>query len=147
MHRRLIATILAASLTLIAVAGVAIAAGKPKRGTYIDTKLQVYITTTADVSAIKSIQAPCLRKLSTGGTTQSGSLIVSRKIKINSKGGFSYNGKAKIYMGEPKPAVETVKISATYSGGKYKGTATFPAKYECEVTAFSAKYYGVNPQG
>ncbi len=148
MHRRLIATIVAASLTLIAVAGVAIAAGKPKRGTYIDTKLQVYITTTKDVSAVKSFQAPCLGKSSTGELVQSGSMVVSRRMKIKPGGAFSYSGKAKIYSGSaPKPAIETVKVKASYTGGKYKGTASFPAKYECETTAFSAKYYGVNPQG
>jgi len=147
MPRRLSATILVTSLTLIAFAGLATAAGKPKRGTYIDTALQVYIVTTKDVSAIKSVQAPCLSKLDTGATTQSGSLTLSRKIKLNGKGGFSYTGKAKIYTGAPKPAVETVTVKATYSGGKYKGTAKFPAKYGCELTTFSARYYGVNPQG
>ncbi len=147
MPRRLIATTLVAALTMIAFAGLATAAGKPKRGTYIDTALQVYITTTKDVSAIKSFQSPCLRKTSTGETSGSGSMTVSRKIKLNGKGGFSYKGKAKIYTSAPKPAVENVTITAKYSGGKYKGTATFPAKYGCEVTTFSAKYYGVNPQG
>jgi hypothetical protein len=147
MPRRLFATILVTSLTMIAFASLATAAGKPKRGTYIDTALQVYIVTTKDVSAIKSIQAPCLQKTSTGATAGSGSMTVSRKIKLNSKGGFAYKGKAKIYTSAPKPAVENVTVTAKYSGGKYKGTATFPAKYGCEVTTFSAKYYGVNPQG
>ena len=147
MHRRLLATILVASLTLIALAGIAVAAGKPKRGTYIDTKLQVYITTTKDAKAIKSFQAPCTFKTDTGETTQSGSMIVSRKITIKPNGGFSYTGKAKIYSGDPQPSIGTVKVSATYSGGRYKGTATFPASSGCDVTTFSAKYYGVNPQG
>ncbi len=147
MPRRLIATTVVASVALIALAGIAPAAGKPKRGTYIDTALQVYIVTTKDVSAIKSIQAPCLQKTSTGETSGSGSMTVSRKIKLNGKGGFSYKGKARITTRDAKPAVENVTIAAKYSGGKYKGTATFPAKYECEVTTFSAKYYGVNPQG
>ena len=147
MPRRLSATILATSLILIAFAGLATAAGTPKRGTYIDTKLQVYVTTTKDAASIKSFQAPCLRKLDTGATTQSGSMTISRKIKINGKGGFSYSGNAKIFSSNPTPEVAKVAVKASFSGGKFKGTATFPAKYECEVTSFSAKYYGVNPQG
>lgn len=147
MPRRLIATTVAASVALIALAGIAPAAGKPKRGTYIDTALQIYIVTTKDVSAIKSIQAPCLQKTSTGETSGNGSMTVSRKIKLNGKGGFSYTGNARIVTADAKPEVAKVTVTAKYSGGRYKGTVTFPAKFECEVATFSAKYYGVNPQG
>jgi hypothetical protein len=147
MPRRLIATTVVASVALIAFAGIAPAAGKPKRGTYIDTALQVYIVTTKDVSAIKSIQAPCLQKTSTGATVGSGSMTVSRKIRLNGKGGFSYTGNARISTSNSKPEVARVTVKARYSGGRYKGTATFPAKFGCEVTTFSAKYFGVNPQG
>ena len=147
MPRRLVATTVAFALALTALAGVALAAGKPKRGTYIDTALQVYITTTKDVSAIKSFQAPCSTKLPSGETRSGGSMTVSRKIKLNAKGGFTYTGNAKIYTSNPTPDVAKVTIKATYRGGKYKGTATFPSKYGCDVTAFNAKYYGVNPQG
>lgn len=147
MPRRLFATILVAALTLIAIAGIAVAAGKPKRGTYIDTTLQVYITTTKDAKAIKSFQAPCTTKLPSGDIRSGGSMTVNRKIKLNAKGGFTYTGNAKIFTSDPDPDVAKVTIKATYSGGKYKGTATFPATYGCDVTSFSAKYYGVNPQG
>lgn len=139
-----------AALTLVGACAATpvLAASSPKRGTYIDVKQQLYITTTKDVSAIKSFQAPCLRKGTTGTLVQSASMTLSRKIRIKPNGGFSYSGKARIYSGSaPKPAIENVRIRASYSGGKYKGTASFPAKYECAATPFTAKYYGVNPKG
>jgi hypothetical protein len=147
MHRRLLATILVASLSPIALVGIATAAGTPKRGTYIDTELQLYIVTTKDVSAVKSFQTTCLRKSATGALEQSGSMTVSRKIRIKPNGGFSYSGKAKIFTGGTSAVIATVRIRASYSGGKFKGTAACPAKDGFEPATFSAKYYGVNPQG
>jgi len=137
---------LAVAAALIAVCGVlpAIAsAAAPKRGYYIDAKLGTYIITTKDVSAIKSFQTACINE--SGG--QNGSFIVSRKIKLKPGGAFSYSGNAKIYTGQPKPAIAKVTITATFKKGRYKGTATFPKGYQCKPAAFSAKYYGVNPQG
>jgi hypothetical protein len=136
-------------LPLIALVGVAaivpavaLAAG-PKRGTYIDTKLQTYIVTTKDVSAVKSFQTQCTRA-STGQA--GGSFSISRKIRLNSKGGFSYTGKAKLFT-SGDPVVDTVKVTATFSKGRFKGTAEWPKGYDCKIDSFSAKYYGVNPRG
>jgi hypothetical protein len=133
-----------AALVLVSACAVApaLAASKPKRGTYIDPKLSTYIVTTKDVTAIKSFQTACIVS-----GQQSGSLIVSRKLKIKSNGSFSYTGNAKIYSGNPKPSIGKVTITARYSGGRYKGTASFPKGYACAVANFSAKYYGVNPKG
>ena len=141
MRRRLATTLLVAALILTATASTA-AAG-PKRGTYIDVKLQTYVVTTKDVSAIKSFQTTCVR--STG--VQGGSIAVSRKLKLNRSGGFSFSGKGKIYAGGIDPYVDTVKIKASFKNGRFKGTVEVPEKYGCAVTSFSAKYYGVNPQG
>ncbi len=141
MHRS-IRFIIAAGLVSACAVAPALAASGPKRGYYIDPKLQTYIITTKDISAIKSFQTACIYA---GG--QSGSFIVSRKIKIKSNGSFSYSGNAKIYRGNPKPDIGPVKITATFSKGKYKGTATFPDESGCSPAKFSAKYYGVNPQG
>jgi len=141
MRRRLAATLLVAALTTAATA--ATAAAGPKRGTYIDVKLQTYITTTKDVSAVKSFQTTCVR--STG--VQGGSIVVSRKLKLNRSGGFSFSGKGKIYGGDPKPYIDTVKIKASYKNGRFKGTVEIPEKYGCAPSSFSAKYYGVNPKG
>ena len=74
-------------------------------------------------------------------------MIVSRKIKIKSNGSFSYTGNAKIYAGNPKPNIDKVTITATFSKGKYKGTATFPKGTPARSPTSSAKYYGVNPGG
>ena len=135
---------LAIAVALVGVCAVApaLAASGPKRGYYIDPKLQTYIITTKDITHIKSFQTACVYP---GG--QNGSLLVSRKIAIKSNGSFSYSGNAKIYHGDPKPAIGKVTISATFSKGRYKGTASFPEGYSCDVAKFSAKYYGVNPQG
>ena len=143
MHRLARLAIAVALMSACAVAP-ALAASSPKRGYYIDPKLQTYIITTKDVTAIKSFQQLCFNSDS---GTQNGSFIVSRKIKLKAGGGFSYTGKAKIYTGDPAPKIGTVTISASFKNGKYKGTATFPTGYACAPANFSAKYYGVNPQG
>ena len=137
---------LAIAVALVAACAVApaLAASSPKRGYYIDPKLQTYIITTKDVTAIKSFQQPCFNS-DTG--TQGGSFIVSRKLKLKSGGGFSYTGNAKIYTSNPKPDIAKVTITASFKNGKYKGTATFPKGYACKPANFSAKYYGVNPGG
>lgn len=141
MPRRLAATLLAAVLILSATAATAVAG--PKRGTYIDVKLQTYITTTKDVSAVKSFQTTCVR----ADGTQGGSIIVNRKLKLNRSGGFAFSGKGRIYAGGTNPYVDTVKITASFKNGRFKGSVELPAKFGCTKTAFSAKYYGVNPKG
>lgn len=143
MHR-LVRLAIATALVAACAVAPALAASYPKRGYYIDPKLQTYIITTKDISAIKSFQTACTR---TETGTQNGSFIVSRKIKIKANGSFSYSGNAKIYTGNPKPDIAKVTITASFKNGKYKGTATFPKGYACEPAKFSAKYYGVNPQG
>jgi hypothetical protein len=134
----------AAALVSACAVTPALAASSPKRGTYIDPKLQTYIVTTKDVTAIKSFQQPCFNSAS---GVQGGSFIVSRKIKLKAGGAFSYTGKAKIYASDPDPKIGTVTIKASFKNGKYKGTATFPKSYACKAANFSAKYYGVNPKG
>lgn len=140
MRRRLAATALVAALIL--TAGTGVAAAGPKRGTYIDVKLQTYITTTKDVTAVKSFQTACVRN-----GVQGGSITVSRKLKINRAGGFSFTGKAKLYVGATEPYVDTIQIRASFKNGRFKGTVTAPEKYGCAPARFSAKYYGVNPKG
>jgi hypothetical protein len=143
MHRLTRLAIAAVLVAVCAIAPAIASAAAPKRGYYIDPKLQTYIITTKDVTAIKSFQTACINE--SGG--QNGSFIVSRKIKLKSGGAFSYSGNAKIYNGAPKPAIAKVTITATFKNGKYKGTATFPKGYLCKPAVFSAKYYGVNPGG
>lgn len=140
MRRRLSATALVAVLILTATTATAVAG--PKRGTYIDVKLQTYVTTTKDISAVKSFQTACVRN-----GVQSGSITVSRKLKINRSGGFSFTGKAKIYAGAIDPYVDTVEIKASFKNGRFKGTVETPEKYGCSKVSFSARYYGVNPKG
>ncbi len=137
---------LAIAVALVGACAVtpALAASSPKRGYYIDAKLQTYIITTKDVTAIKSFQTACI---SSDTGAQNGSFIVSRKLKLKSGGRFSYSGNAKIYTGDPKPRIAKVKITASFKNGRYKGTATFPKGYACKPAKFSAKYYGVNPGG
>ena len=79
MHR-LARLAIAAALVAVCAVAPALAASSPKRGYYIDPKLQTYIITTKDISAIKSFQTACVTD--SGG--QNGSFIVSRKIKIKS---------------------------------------------------------------
>ena len=135
-----------AAIALVGACAVtpALAASSPKRGYYIDPKLQTYIITTKDVSAIKSFQTSCYN---TDSGEENGSFIVKRKLKLKPGGGFSYTGNASIYNGDPKPAIAKVTITASFKNGKYKGTATFPTGYACKPANFSAKYYGVNPGG
>lgn len=140
MRRRLAATALVAALVL--TAATATAAAGPKRGSYIDAKLQTYITTTKDVSAVKSFQTACIRNGS-----QIGSIMVNRKLKLGRSGGFSFTGKAKIYAATSTPYVDTVEIAARFTKGRFKGTVTAPEKYGCSKVSFSARYYGVNPKG
>jgi hypothetical protein len=142
MHRIVRPLVVAGLVSACAVAP-ALAASGPKRGYYIDSKLGTYIITTKDVTAIKSFQTACTNE--SGG--QNGSFIVSRKIRLKAGGAFSYSGNAKIYNGDPKPAIAKVTITATFKNGKYKGVATFPKGYQCKPANFSAKYYGVNPGG
>lgn len=143
MHRLARLAIATALVAACAVAP-ALAASSPKRGYYIDAKLQTYIITTKDITAIKSFQQQCVNS---DGAAQGSSFTVSRKIKLKPGGGFSYTGNAKISTGNPKPDIAKVTITASFKNGKYKGTATFPKGYACAPANFSAKYYGVNPGG
>ncbi len=122
----------------------ALAASVPKRGYYIDPKLQTYIITTKDVTAIKSFQTACVNS----DSGQNGSFIVSRKITLKSDGGFSYTGNAKIYNGDPKPKHRQGQDHRDVQQRQVQGHGDVPeGATRCDAANFSAKYYGVNPRG
>ncbi len=144
--RRLGALLALTSLVLIAAPAVAAA---PKQGTYIDTKLQVYVTVGAKRTSVSSFSAPCARKLADGTLQTYGgfSLPKAKRPKISSKGAFSYDGNVTFNSGSAKSVV-TVKISGKFANGKLKGTVTLDtAKTGCDPYSFSGKNFGVNPQG
>ncbi len=80
MHR-LVRLAIATALVAACAVAPALAASYPKRGYYIDPKLQTYIITTKDISSIKSFQTACTR---TDTGTQNGQLTVSRTSRPSS---------------------------------------------------------------
>lgn len=140
--RRIAATAIASLLVLAPAAW----AAYPKRGTYIDTKLQVYLVTTKNAKALKSMQFPCQYQGADGSIVSGGGVQISRKAKISSSGSVSFSGKAAVYEGSSEKQVKNVSVTAKFSGGKAKGTLTVKDS-ACLPVEFSAKYYGVNPKG
>ncbi len=147
---------IAVRLTLVAAvasayaATPALAAPKPKRGTYIDPALQAYIKVGARRTSIASFQTQCVVPLTTGtGTTLGGTLTLptTKRIAIRSTGRFKYEGTMTQLYGSDEIAVK-VKLEGRFLNGKATGKLTADAAASnCLQTKFSARYYGVNPQG
>ncbi len=130
-----------AVLTAFALLVPAVALAGVKRGYYIEVSSQTYIQTNAAATSIKSFNFPCL----VNGTQQGGNAI-TKGMKISSKGAFSYNGKSTLRSSSN--AVISVKITGKYVNGKVKGTIKYLTDgVACADRSYSAKYYGVNPQG
>ncbi len=146
------------ALTSLALCAAPATAGTPKRGTYIDTKLQVYTVVYTKTSKktkkkqklVKSMSGPCQRQLPDGTLQQYGGFLLPRtkRLKISKKGSFSYKGNSTVYVGSGKKVVK-VSIKGRFSSSKkLTGTVSLnKAKTACENYKFNAKYYGVNPKG
>jgi len=130
-----------AVLTAFALLVPAVALAGVKRGYYIEVKSQTYIQTNAAATSIKSFNFPCL----VDGEQQGGSNI-TKGIKLSSTGAFSYSGKTTLRS--LSNSVISVKITGKYVNGKLKGTIKYLTDgVTCADRSYSAKYYGVNPQG
>ena len=138
MNRRVLVLVVLIA-ALLAIPTVALAA--IKRGTYIETKSQTYIVTNKAATSIKTFQFPCIV-----GGEQRGANVISKPLKISAKGAFSYKGKSTLQA--DTNSVISVSITGKFVDGKIKGTVKYVTKAPgCEDRSYSAKYYGVNPQG
>ncbi|MCW2993063.1 MAG: hypothetical protein JWQ18_558 [Conexibacter sp.] len=133
--------IVLALITAFALLVPAVALAGIKRGTYIEPTSQTYIVTNAAATSIKTFQFPCV----VGGEQRGGNTI-NKVLKISKTGAFSFKGKSTLRSEFPK--VISVKISGRYVNGKIKGKVQYlTTGTGCEDRSYSAKYYGVNPQG
>jgi hypothetical protein len=130
-----------AVLTSVALLVPAVAFAGIKRGYYIEVSSQTYIQTNAAATSIKSFSFPCM----VDGQQQGGN-VITKGLKISSTGAFSYSGKSTLRTGSN--SVISVKITGKYVNGKVKGTIKYLTEgVACADRSYSAKYYGVNPQG
>ena len=130
-----------ALLTAFALLVPAVALAGVKRGYYIEVSSQTYIQTNKAATSIKSFSFPCL----IDGQQQGGSNI-TKGLKLSSTGAFSYSGKTTLRS--LSNTVISVKITGKYVNGKLKGTIKYLTDgVTCADRSYSAKYYGVNPQG
>ena len=130
-----------AVLTAFALSVPAVALAGVKRGYYIEVSSQTYIQTNKAATSIKSFNFPCL----VDGQQQGGSTI-TKGLKLSSTGAFSYSGKTTLRS--LSNSVISVKITGKYVNGKLKGTIKYLTDgVTCADRSYSAKYYGVNPQG
>jgi hypothetical protein len=129
------------ALALIAVLIVpALALAQVKRGTYIEVKTQTYVVTNAAATKIKSLNISCIVN-----GQQSGGNLVAKSLKITN-GRFSFDGKSTL-RGFSNTVI-AIKVTGTFGKGKITGTITYPEPaVACATRSYSAKYYGVNPQG
>jgi hypothetical protein len=142
MPRLRLLRLLAASalLLLLIVPALALALAKVKRGTYIEVKTQTYIATNAAATKIKSLSIPCIRN-----GQQSGGNLIAKSLKIT-EGKFSFDGKSTL-RGFGNSVIE-VEVTGKFGNGKITGQITYvDAPAPCTTRSYSAKYYGVNPQG
>jgi hypothetical protein len=138
MTRRVLALTV---LTAFALLVPAVALAGVKRGYYIEVSSQTYIQTNKAATSIKSFSFPCL----IDGSQQGGSNI-TKGLKLSSTGAFSYSGKTTLRS--LSNTVISVKITGKYVNGKLKGTIKYLTDgVNCADRSYSAKYYGVNPQG
>lgn len=130
-----------ALLTAFALLVPAVALAGVKRGYYIEVSSQTYIQTNKAATSIKSFNFPCL----IDGQQQGGSNI-TKGLKLSATGAFSYSGKTTLRS--LSNSVISVKITGKYVNGKLKGTIKYVTDgVSCADRSYSAKYYGVNPQG
>jgi streptogramin lyase len=112
-----------------------------KRGYYIEVKSQTYIQTNKAATSIKSFQFPCLID-----GTQSGGNLLNKPLKISKSGAFSFSGKSTLRSSSN--SVISVKVTGKYKDNKIKGRIAYLTDgVSCADRNYTAKYYGVNPQG
>jgi phage gp45-like len=129
-----------ALLLLLMVPALALAKIKVTRGTYIEVKTQTYIVTNAAATKIKSLNVPCIHD-----GQQYGGNLITKALKING-GKFSFDGKSTL-RGVGNNSVIGVKVTGTFGNGKITGKISYAAPVACTTRSYSAKYYGVDPQG
>jgi hypothetical protein len=140
MRRLRLLRLLAASALLVLLILPALALAKVKRGTYIDVKTQTYIVTNTAATKINSLNVPCIRN-----GVQSGGNLLTKSLKIT-EGKFSFEGKSTLRS--TSNSVIKIKVTGKFGNGKITGKVTYldtPAP--CTTRSYSAKYYGVDPQG
>jgi hypothetical protein len=130
-----------AAISLLALLIVpALALAKIKRGTYIEVKTQTYIVTNVAATKIKSLNIACIQN-----GQQAGGNLITKGLKI-SAGKFSFDGKSTL-RGLSNSVIK-IKVTGTFGNGKITGKITYPdPAVTCATRSYSAKYYGVNPQG
>jgi hypothetical protein len=130
-----------AAVSLLALLMVpALALAKVKRGTYIEVKTQTYIVTNVAATKIKSLNISCIRN-----GQQSGGNLLTKPLNITD-GKFSFDGKSTL-RGFGNSVIK-IKVTGKFGNGKITGTITYlDAPAPCTTRSYSAKYYGVNPQG
>jgi hypothetical protein len=136
------ATLCGPVLVAVCAAIPAVAAAGPKTGYYIEPKSQTYIITNSKVTALTSFSSTCALKAPAGA--YSGTITISRPIKLLRDGSFHFNGKGKL----AGSSAAKLTVAASFKNGRYVGvlTMTSPAGY-CKPTHFNAKYYGTHPGG
>ncbi|HWI73055.1 MAG TPA: hypothetical protein VNT55_13960, partial [Baekduia sp.] len=112
-----------------------------KRGYYIEIKTQTYIITNKAATSIKSFTFPCM----VGGTQQGGNGI-TKAMKISKTGAFSFSGKSTL-RGSSNSVI-SVKVTGKFKNNKVTGQIRYLTDgVGCADRKYTAKYYGVNPQG
>ena len=140
MPRLRLLRLLATSALLVLLILPALALAKVKRGTYIEVKSQTYIVTNAAATKIKSLNITCIRN-----GQQSGGNLITKSLKITD-GKFTFDGKSTLRSSTN--SVIKVKVTGKFVDGKITGKVTYlDAPAPCTNRSYSAKYYGVNPQG
>lgn len=111
-----------------------------KRGTYIEVATQTYIATNAAATAIKSLNLPCIRDGQAAGAN-----LISAPLRIT-RGRFAFEGTSTLRGGGDTPI--RLKVTGRFSGAKLVGTITYlDSPAPCANRSYTAKYYGINPQG
>jgi hypothetical protein len=96
--------------------------------------------TNAAATKIKSLNVPCIVN-----GEQNGGNLIAKSLKI-SKGKFSFQGKSTLRG--TSNSVIAIKVTGTFGKDKITGKVTYPdSSTGCTSRSYSAKYYGVNPQG
>jgi hypothetical protein len=88
----------------------------------------------------KSLNITCIRN-----GQQSGGNLITKSLKITD-GKFTFDGKSTLRSSTN--SVIKVKVTGKFVDGKITGKVTYlDAPAPCTTRSYSAKYYGVNPQG
>ena len=127
----------------------AIALANVRRGTYIEVKTGRERFQRAAAVAVcgYSIESPRLLLNSTSKRFPHGlaNNLLTKALKITD-GKFSFNGKSTL-RGLSQSVIK-IKVTGTFGKGKITGKITYlDAPAPCTTRSYSAKYYGVNPQG